>query len=207
MSEKKQPICALCKVRKCNSSEITQSYPVFCTRLNYSDIRDKTIKQNWENSEVKKLNQATDALLKKYHDGERLTRVEELIEYAKMLKYRKLGLAFCVGLWEEARILHEILVNKGFQVVSGACSIGATTQDDADGNPRIICNPLTQAEVLNQEDTELNIVLGLCIGHDVLFIKNSKADVTVLVVKDRVTGNNPVAALYTAHSYYRKQLT
>jgi len=205
MSDKKTPICAICKIRKCNSSEQDLSYPTYCTKINYSDTRDKTIKQNWENLKFRKINQATDALLKKYHDGERLTRVEELVEYAKILKYEKLGLAFCVGLWEEARILHEILVKKGFQVVSGACSIGAATQDETGENPRIICNPLMQAEVLNQENTELNIVLGLCIGHDVLFIKNSKADVTVLVVKDRVTGNNPAVALYTAHSYYRRQ--
>lgn len=33
---------------------------------------------------------------------------------------------------------------------------------------------------------------------------HSKAPVTVLVVKDRVLGHNPVAALYTAETYYRR---
>ena len=63
-----------------------------------------------------------------------------------------------------------------------------------------------QAEVLNREKTELNVMVGLCLGHDILFIKYSKADVTPLIVKDRVTGHNPIAALYTSESYYKKKL-
>ncbi|MEZ4527485.1 MAG: DUF1847 domain-containing protein [Desulfobacterales bacterium] len=45
-----------------------------------------------------------------------------------------------------------------------------------------------QAMVLNQESTELNVMLGLCVGHDSLFLKYAKALCTVLVVKDRVLG-------------------
>lgn len=41
-------------------------------------------------------------------------------------------------------------------------------------------------------------------GHDSLFLKHSEAPCTVLVVKDRVLGHNPVAALYTSTGYYRK---
>ena len=67
-----------------------------------------------------------------------------------------------------------------------------------------MCNPLLQAEVLNQEKTEFNVVLGLCVGHDSLFLKKSDALCTVLAAKDRVTGHNPLAALYTLHSYYQK---
>jgi uncharacterized metal-binding protein len=67
-----------------------------------------------------------------------------------------------------------------------------------------MCNPLLQAEILNRERTELNIVLGLCVGHDALFLKHANAYSTVLATKDRVTGHNPLAAVYTAHSYYQK---
>lgn len=52
----------------------------------------------------------------------------------------------------------------------------------------------------------MNIVMGLCVGHDSLFYKYSEALTTTLVVKDRVTGHNPVAALYTSHSYYKTKL-
>jgi uncharacterized metal-binding protein len=67
-----------------------------------------------------------------------------------------------------------------------------------------MCNPLLQAEILNREQTDLNILLGLCVGHDALFLKHAAAFSTVLAAKDRVTGHNPLAAVYTLHSYYGK---
>lgn len=39
-----------------------------------------------------------------------------------------------------------------------------------------------------------------------IFYKYSDAIVTTLVTKDRVTGHNPAAALYTANSYYHDKL-
>lgn len=68
-----------------------------------------------------------------------------------------------------------------------------------------MCNPIMQARLLNKAQTDLNVVIGLCVGHDSLFYKYSDAYVTTLVTKDRVTGNNPVAALYTANSYHHKK--
>jgi uncharacterized metal-binding protein len=69
-----------------------------------------------------------------------------------------------------------------------------------------MCNPLLQAELLNQAGTDFNVIIGLCVGHDTLFIKQSKAPVTYLIVKDRILGHNPAAALYTSNFYYKKLL-
>ena len=69
-----------------------------------------------------------------------------------------------------------------------------------------MCNPILQARLLNQAHTDLNVAIGLCVGHDSLFYRSSEAYVTTLVTKDRVTGHNPAAALYTARAYYRKKL-
>jgi hypothetical protein len=66
------------------------------------------------------------------------------------------------------------------------------------------CPTLVQAKLLNQEKTQFNILLGLCVGHDSLFFKYGAAPTTVLAVKDRVTGHNPLAAIYLSDSYYRK---
>ena len=66
-----------------------------------------------------------------------------------------------------------------------------------------ICNPIAQARLLNNAKTDLNLVVGLCIGHDILFLKNAQAPSTVLIVKDRVLGHNPAAAIYLSHSYYQ----
>ena len=74
------------------------------------------------------------------------------------------------------------------------------------GTYEVMCNPIAQAELLNREGTQFNVCLGLCVGHDSLFYKYSKALVTTLVAKDRVTGNNPVAAIYCADGYLNKRL-
>ena len=99
------------------------------------------------------------------------TRVQEIMEFARKIGARKIGIAHCIGLIREARIFARIL----------------------------------QARLLNEARTDLNVVIGLCVGHDSLFYKYSEAYATTLVTKDRVTGNNPAAALYTAESYYRKK--
>jgi uncharacterized metal-binding protein len=98
-------------------------------------------------------------------------------------------------------------------VYAAACKIGSVdktavglTEDDKNkpGYFEAMCNPILQAEALNREGTELNIVMGLCVGHDTLFIKHSKAPVSYLIVKDRVLCHNPAAALYAANGYYRR---
>ena len=69
-----------------------------------------------------------------------------------------------------------------------------------------MCNPIAQAELLNSQDTQFNICLGLCVGHDSLFYQYSKALVTTLVVKDRVLAHNPAGAVYCSEGYYKKKL-
>jgi len=67
-----------------------------------------------------------------------------------------------------------------------------------------MCSPLGQADLLNEAGTDFNIVMGLCVGHDALFCKHSKAPVTTLIAKDRVLAHNPAGALYSR--YWRKKL-
>ena len=69
-------------------------------------------------------------------------------------------------------------------------------------NPDIFeaaCNPLVRAEILNRSGTAFNILVGLCVGHDMLFTAHSKAPVTTLIVKGRFTGHNPLVSLYTRY--------
>jgi len=83
--------------------------------------------------------------------------------------------------------------------------VGITDKDKIHrGTDEAMCNPIFQAKLLNQSKTELNILLGLCVGHDSLFFKHAEAPTTVLAVKDRVTGHNPLAAIYLSDSYFRK---
>ena len=141
-------------------------------------------------------------------------RVEEIVQFAKKMGYNKLGIAFCVGLREEARQLTRILENRGFNIVSVCCKAGAIPKErigitenqkiEGPGSFESMCSPITQAKILNAEGTELNIAVGLCVGHDSLFFKYAHAPTTVLIAKDRVFGHNPAAGLYLSGSYYRK---
>jgi uncharacterized metal-binding protein len=140
------------------------------------------------------------------------TRIEEIAEFAQKMNYRRLGLAFCVGLRREARIVADLYAARNFEIISVICKAGCSDKNliglsDEEKiirrQPEAMCNPVMQALVLNQAKTELNILLGLCVGHDSLFLKEAQAPCTVLAVKDRVLGHNPLAAIYTNGSYYR----
>ena len=138
-------------------------------------------------------------------------RMQEICEFAQKMCYSRLGLAFCAGLSREAGVVDQILKNHGFETVSVACKTGAVPKEEIGvrddqkihiGEHESMCNPILQAMLLNDAGTDFNIVLGLCVGHDSLFFKYAKAPTTVLAVKDRVTGHNPLACIYTSGSYY-----
>jgi len=59
----------------------------------------------------------------------------------------------------------------------------------------IACNPAGQADFLNKKNTDLNISMGLCVGHDMIFSKKSEALVTNLFDKDFTNNNNPAQAI------------
>jgi len=141
------------------------------------------------------------------------SRVEELIEFSQRMGYKRLGMAFCGGLTHEASILSEILEKHGFEVVAVSCKVGGVPKEKLGvrdeekiriGEFEPMCNPITQAKILNQAKTDFNVMLGLCIGHDSLFLKYIEGLTTVFAVKDRVTGHNPMVALYTSQSYYQR---
>ena len=70
-----------------------------------------------------------------------------------------------------------------------------------------MCNPVAQTEIINAEDAQLAIQLGLCLGHDSLFIRYCRPLTTVLAVKDRAgLGHNPLAAVYLSKSSYYSRL-
>ena len=132
------------------------------------------------------------------------TRLKEVCEFCNRMGYTKVGLAFCRGLRKEAKVVDALLRRSGLQVVSVICKTGGVDKahcgipEEAKLHPgqfEPMCNPIAQAMLLNEQKTQFNIVLGLCVGHDSMFYKYSEALVTTLVVKDRVTGHNPIQAI------------
>ena len=136
-------------------------------------------------------------------------RLVELIKFCRKMGYGKVGIAYCIGMAGEMQSLVEIL-GKHFEVTAVCCKTAGIDKKDL-GNvylrdvPReSACNPIGQAEILNRDGMDINVIVGLCIGHDILFTRHSEAPVTTFIVKDRVLGHNPAAALYSG--YYRKKI-
>jgi uncharacterized metal-binding protein len=207
--------CAICRVQACCAEPGTSTYPRFCpmagerVRTDTDALREA--REAYDDPETRKL-----ALAAARTEADRYPlepRLEEVMSFARRIGARRLGIASCVGLIQEARMLQEILEANGFQVDSVCCKVGSIPKEEiglADeekihpGQFEALCSPIGQAKLLNQAGTELNVVVGLCVGHDSLFFRHSAAPVTVLIAKDRVTGHNPAGVLYTSHSYYRR---
>jgi uncharacterized metal-binding protein len=143
----------------------------------------------------------------------KLTRVEEIIAFANRIGAKRIGIATCIGLIQETRVFVKVLKAHGLLPYTVLCKVGSVDKTEIGipdelkvkkGSFEAICNPILQARLLNGQKTDLNVMVGLCVGHDSLFIKYSDAPVTTLITKDRVLGHNPAAALYTSNFYYQR---
>ena len=140
-------------------------------------------------------------------------RIVEIGEFARKMGYRRLGLAFCIGLAKEAAVVDQIFQAQGFEMVSAACKAGRTPKEsigitDAEkifqGRDEAMCNPIFQAMLLNEDEDRFQHPARPVRGPRFALLQIRQAPTTVLAVKDRVTGHNPLAAVYLADSYYRK---
>ncbi|MBA2850752.1 putative metal-binding protein [Methanococcus maripaludis] len=201
--------CALCNLKACKLGE-PEKMPKKCPNSAKIIEKSKELYLEEENEKI-----AYNSALVESEGYCKLTRIEETILFAKKMNYKKLGIAFCTGLSNEAKILQDIFLNHDFDVESVVCKCGSIPKEFIKitenekvhkGEYEAMCNPIGQALFLNETKTDLNIILGLCVGHDSLFIKYSKAPVTIIGVKDRVLGHNPLAAIYTSNSYYKEKL-
>jgi uncharacterized metal-binding protein len=189
------PACDLCKHKKCYKGG-----------KDCFDLKEMSLKE-YKGNHLKLSKVATGIEAAHYM---RKTRLEELILFAETMGYQKLGIAFCIGLSVEAQILAEIL-RKKFSVSAICCKVCGIDKANLNldkihiDNYEAMCNPIGQALLLNQHKTNLNILCGLCIGHDILFTEYSNAPVTTFIVKDRILAHNTAASLYC--QYLRKRIS
>jgi uncharacterized metal-binding protein len=220
--EKELPGCARCPVQ--TSQRLCQTddgkAPPFCPTRNYDEIIRAALEELKKPEIIEFARQAS------IQEGEGYAnrdlgyenvkpikpRIMETIEFAHRMNYKRLGLIFCLGLVKEARVVEDLLTSENFEIVSALCKMGREPKETIGvldeqkiriGCFESMCNPIAQAFVVNSENTEFNIVMGLCVGHDSLFLKYAEAPCTVLAAKDRLLGHNPLAAVYTIDSYYR----
>ena len=202
--------CVDCGTKSCSTRDGRN--PEFCMTEQISpEELEKVMEIYRENEDIHRAAVASAEVEAEFYC--RYTRVEETMAFARKIGAKKIGIATCVGLLEESRILAQILRKNGFEVIGVACKMGSVDKTDigipqfcAEATGPVMCNPVLQAMVLNREHTDLNVLMGLCVGHDSLFCRYSEALATTLVVKDRVLGHNPVQALYQVKSYYKKLL-
>lgn len=127
-----------------------------------------------------------------------LSRMQEVIEYAKLMNYQKIGIAYCYGMEQYAKAIETLLTDEWFDVSAVSCSVGGLKQSEVNDSScihKVSCNPLGQAEQLNAEETDLTLVVGICLGHDIILNRNLKMDFTTLVVKDRVFNHAPLKGI------------
>ena len=203
--------CSKCTVQACCEEPENARFPKFCPMAGSGTEALARVRERYDEPEIQRLAKASAQTEASGYC--QWPRVQETMDFANRIGAKHLGIAHCIGLAREAKMLQEILEANGFEVESVCCKVGMIPKEeiglqDADkiepGSFETLCNPVGQAELLKEAGTQLNIVVGLCVGHDSLFFQHTAAPATCLVAKDRVTGHNPVAALYTSDSYYRR---
>ncbi|TGE37243.1 DUF1847 domain-containing protein [Desulfosporosinus fructosivorans] len=210
--ETKNLSCSDCGLINCYRKE--KSFPQFCLTTNTDQEMIEEANSLYQNDEfVSKFSHAAAEIEGTYFG--KITRVEEIVLFAKRIGAQKIGIATCVGLMSEAKTFAKILNSKGLESYCVVCKVSSIDKTEIGidekfkikkGSHESLCNPVLQAMLLNKEKTELNVIVGLCVGHDSIFIKYSEAPVTTLITKDRVLAHNPAGALYTSGFYYTRLL-
>lgn len=179
--------CLQCKKKSCRGADSCGAE---------EDIHDRVL-QGYKSPYEQRIVQSAARLVDDGRAG-RLSRLEEIAEFSGLMEYESLGIAYCFSMEEEAALVAEYLKNGGFSVSSVCCTVGGMEQRAINNESSIAsvsCNPVFQAEQLNNEDVDLVITMGLCLGHDILLNRYLKVDRTNLVVKDRTADHNPLAAI------------
>lgn len=206
----REPSCTDCFQLNCYRRD--KKFPNFCLTGDAGSAEIERVARRYRGKRLDARMARAAAEVEGQYYG-KLTRVEEVLAFARRIGAKRIGIATCIGLVQESRVFARVLEAKGFEWHSVVCKVGSVDKtrigipDDlkiARGQHEAICNPILQARLLARQKTQLNVIVGLCVGHDALFNKHSRAPVTTLITKDRVLGHNPAAALYTSGFYYKR---
>lgn len=180
--------CTTCVDKVCRKQQTS------CDRESFNKREIIVDYQDFSNSEIVK---AAAELVDSGRAGT-LSRIEEIIEFAKRMNYQKLGLAYCYGMEKYAKAIETLLTVEWFDVSAVSCSVGGLKQSEVNDSScihKVSCNPLGQAEQLNAEKVDLTLVVGICMGHDILLNRTLNMDFTTLVVKDRKFNHAPLLGI------------
>ena len=182
--------CANCPTHAC-----------YTKGVNCTGVAEEEVKQAYTEEELKIMQAAA------YVEGtfySNITRLQEIGEFARTMGYKKLGMAFCIGLNAEARYIARYYTQQGFEFYSVCCKNCSFAKKEfglkqvkPELDHEAMCNPKFQARFLKEKGVEL-------VGHDAIFTANCDGPVTSLVVKDRLLAHNPLGAIYSR--YWKRKL-
>lgn len=201
--------CANCKMLVCLDKEKDpERMPKNCPMQDEKYLKD--IFEEYKDPEINRFYVATKSSRQPNTAPSFVPRLRYVIDLCKKMGYKRIGLAFCVGFQDEADLYSKILRKHGLEVISVSCCNGGFNIADhgvklpAGCDFDAACNPIGQARLMNENNVEFNLVMGLCAGHDSLFMRFANAMSTVICVKDPATGHCPPMALYLYKQYYER---
>jgi uncharacterized metal-binding protein len=180
--------------------DCTQCAPKFCRKSSTCGAEQfdrNQLASQYAEEQNQQIVQAASLLVDNGRAGS-LSRLQEIIEFVKSMKYHKIGLAYCYGMENDAITLKDVFRKEGLRLQTVSCTVGGLSESDvhsASCDLHVSCNPIGQAQQLNAEGTEFVILMGICLGHDILLQRNPTVDFTTFVVKDRVFNHQPLTAL------------
>lgn len=151
------------------------------------DYRDQTRLTPSQKKLISRANKATGAAFKR--------KVSEDFTLSWLIGFIKdffgpeavVGIASCLGSVEQAGKIIKALEEEGIKTALATCKLGGLTIDTLDKNKRPYkhpgCNPIAQANILNKLNVSVVVLVSLCIGHDMIFIKNCKSYVIPFITK------------------------
>ena len=110
-------------------------------------LEEETLQSFAEDKELKRISKAAAKVEAKFYGA--ATRLEEIALFAKEMGFRHLGVAFCAGFREEARVVCDML-RALFRISSVCCKVSGTPKKALGfppvrrGQEESICNPVSQ---------------------------------------------------------------
>jgi uncharacterized metal-binding protein len=177
--------CAACSGQVCETGHV-EAVPENCPMITeFPDFNELYSSKLWRRM-------ARQAAIVEAEGYGRWSRLREIAELASRMDYQRVGIAHCPDTAREARLTARYFETHHLDPV--------LPRDCRD------CEPSNQAKLFESEKTHFNVITGMCVGHDSIFIRASSAPVTSFVVRDSKLRHNPVGALYTSNSYFRRGL-
>lgn len=183
MKDKHINYCLDCRTRNCYNRRLGPKTKD-CVEIDYRD----EIKLNPSQiSLISKTNRATKKAFEQKINNN--FAVNWLVGFIKNIFGNKttVGIASCLGTVEKARDIIKILEIEGMKTALVTCKLGGLVIDavSKDGNPykHPGCNPVAQAKIFNKLNIPVVILISLCIGHDMIFIKHCKSYIIPFVTK------------------------